>query len=129
MSQIRSTDTSPEIGVRRFLHRHGFRYRLHVRTLQGSPDIVLARYRTAIFVNGCFWHRHPGCRFAYSPKSRVEFWETKFRSNVERDDRARAELQARDWTVLTVWECETDEAHLHQLADRLRLTLGGVPHD
>ncbi len=128
MSRIRNKNTSAELSVRRFLHSHGFRYRLHVRALQGSPDVVMARYRAAIFVNGCFWHRHPGCRYAYTPKSRIEFWEAKFRSNVERDGRVRAELEARDWSVLTVWECETDEAHLGELVDRLRLAHEAGPH-
>lgn len=119
MSQIRSKNTAPELAVRRFLHRCGFRYRVHVRTLPGSPDIVLPGRHAAIFVNGCFWHRHPGCRYAYSPKSRVEFWEAKFRANVQRDARARTDLEAREWTVLTVWECEIDQEHLIELVTSL----------
>lgn len=107
MSRIRSKDTSPEKRVRSFLHSAGFRFRLHVKNLPGSPDIVLPKHRTAIFVNGCYWHRHQGCKFAYIPKSRVEFWQDKFRQNVERDLKNINALEACGWKILTVWECET----------------------
>jgi DNA mismatch endonuclease (patch repair protein) len=112
MGGIRDRDTKPELTVRRYLHAHGFRYRLHARELPGRPDIVLPRHRTAVFVNGCFWHRHAGCRFAYVPKTRPEFWAAKFRGNVERDDRTTAAIQARGWTVCTVWACELTETRL-----------------
>jgi DNA mismatch endonuclease (patch repair protein) len=107
MSRIRSADTVPEIKVRAFLHRKGFRFRLNVKSLPGSPDIVLSKHRAAIFVHGCYWHRHHGCQFAYSPKSRIEFWETKFQQNVERDKRKEQLLVEAGWKVIIVWECET----------------------
>jgi DNA mismatch endonuclease (patch repair protein) len=107
MSRIRSRDTKPEIAVRSLLHRMGYRFRLHSQHLPGRPDIVLPRYRTVIFVHGCYWHRHKGCRYAYTPKSRVDFWTGKFSENVERDQRREHELRALGWNVLIVWECET----------------------
>ncbi len=107
MSRIKSKDTAPEILVRSFLHRNGFRFRLHAKSLPGSPDIVLSKHRTAIFVHGCYWHRHPGCKFSYSPKSRIEFWETKFQQNIERDKKNEQFLVESGWKVITVWECET----------------------
>ena len=122
MSRIRGRDTEPEKRVRSLLHRMGYRFRLHDRTLPGRPDIVLRRYRTVIFVHGCFWHRHAGCRYAYSPKTRVEFWEGKFARNVVRDHDAQASLALAGWRVLTVWECETRD--LMVLTGRLRELLG-----
>lgn len=107
MSRIRARDTKPEITVRRLLHRLGYRFRLHRRDLPGHPDIVLPRHRAVIFVHGCFWHRHPGCRFAYTPKSRIEFWKRKFDQNEERDARAIEALEKDSWRVLVLWECET----------------------
>jgi DNA mismatch endonuclease (patch repair protein) len=106
MSRIRGRNTGPELRLRSLLHREGFRFRLHVKQLPGHPDIVLPRYRTAIFVHGCFWHRHPGCRNATTPSTRREFWQEKFDGNISRDLRNRAALEAAGWTVLTVWECE-----------------------
>jgi DNA mismatch endonuclease (patch repair protein) len=106
MRGIRARNTRPEILVRQWLHRHGYRFRLHRRDLPGTPDIVLPRYRTAILVMGCFWHRHSGCRLAYTPKSNVERWEAKFAENQERDRRKLAALEALGWRVLIVWECE-----------------------
>lgn len=105
MAANRRRDTKPELAVRRYLHGEGFRYRLDVRKLPGSPDLVLARYRAAIFVHGCYWHRHEGCRFAYNPKSNVEFWTAKFERNVERDAEAVGRLLEMGWRVATVWEC------------------------
>ncbi len=107
MSRIRSKDTVPEVRVRSFLHRAGYRFRLHDKSLPGSPDIVLKKHRTSIFVHGCYWHRHPGCKFAYTPKSRIEFWETKFQQNIDRDKKNEQLLVEMGWKVLTVWECET----------------------
>jgi len=106
MSAIRGKDTRPELVVRSALHRLGFRFRIHVRSLPGRPDIVLPKYRTVVFVHGCFWHRHPGCRFAYSPSSRQEFWQQKFAKNQERDRQAQQRLREAGWCVLVVWECE-----------------------
>jgi DNA mismatch endonuclease (patch repair protein) len=123
MSRIRGRDTGPELRLRSLLHRAGFRFRLHAKQLPGRPDVVLSKYRTAIFVHGCFWHRHPGCRNATTPSTRIEFWQEKFDSNVRRDAQNRTALEAAGWTVLTVWECELKadaEAVVRRLADGLR---------
>ena len=117
MSRIRGKNTKPEILVRKGLHAHGFRFRLHNKKLPGSPDIVLPKYGVAIMVNGCFWHGHKGCRYATRPKSNVEFWETKIARNRHRDEVTTAHLEALGWTVITVWECELRNSS--QLDDRL----------
>ena len=106
MSGIRSKDTKPEMTVRRYLHARGFRYKLHARDLPGSPDLVLPKYRVAILVHGCFWHRHSGCRFATTPASNIEKWNAKFQTNIDRDARKLSSLQAAGWRVMVVWECE-----------------------
>ncbi|MEM9417689.1 MAG: DNA mismatch endonuclease Vsr [Planctomycetota bacterium] len=123
MSRIRGTDTKPERVVRSVLHRMGYRFRLHRRELPGKPDIVLPRYKTVVFVHGCYWHRHKGCRLAYTPKTRVEFWNTKFTANVERDRRNVRELEQSGWKVIIVWECETVDRDL--LEQSLRAALCG----
>lgn len=107
MSRIRSKDTAPELRVRSTLHRLGYRFRLHRTDLPGTPDLVLPRYATVVFVNGCFWHRHAGCKYAYTPRSRQEFWQAKFASNVERDALAIQRLEETGWRTIVVWECET----------------------
>lgn len=112
MSGIRSTNTQPELRVRRYLHQHGLRFRLHVRDLPGRPDIVLPKYRTVVQVHGCFWHQHPGCRFAARPKSHRTFWMKKLLSNRRRDGRVTAELQSEGWRVFVVWECQTTRSSL-----------------
>lgn len=122
MSRIRGKDTAPELVLRRFLHAGGYRYRLHDRRLPGRPDIVFPARRKIIFMHGCFWHRHDGCRLASIPKSRVDFWTTKFRTNVERDARNEVDLAARGWKVMVVWECEV--RHLAELGPRLVGFLG-----
>jgi len=106
MSHIRSKDTKPEMVVRRHLHALGFRYSLHSSKLPGHPDIVLTKWHTVIFVNGCFWHRHEGCKTATMPKSNVEFWQAKFARNVARDQKEHAALEAAGWRVIVLWECE-----------------------
>jgi DNA mismatch endonuclease (patch repair protein) len=106
MAQIRSKNTTPELLVRSALHRMGLRFRLHAPKLPGHPDIVLPRWRVALFVHGCFWHRHPGCQLAYRPKSHVLFWERKFSQNVLRDQCRKQELQDAGWRVVVVWECD-----------------------
>lgn len=106
MAGIKGRNTKPEMLVRRFLHANGYRFRLHRRDLPGSPDIVLPKFMTCIFVHGCFWHRHPGCRYATTPKTNGDFWAKKFESNVERDIRSKAALEEAGWSVLVVWECE-----------------------
>jgi len=109
MSRVRSRDTKPELVVRRIAHGLGFRYRLHRKDLPGCPDIVFPRYRSVIFVHGCFWHRHPSCKHASSPKTRVEYWEDKFRGNVARDARNTTLLRDLGWRVMVIWECETKD--------------------
>jgi DNA mismatch endonuclease, patch repair protein len=106
MSRIKCKNTKPELIVRSLLHRLGYRFRLYSKDLPGNPDIVLNKYRTIIFVHGCFWHRHQGCKFAYNPKSRQEFWKRKFESNINRDVYVSSELEKLGWNVVTVWECE-----------------------
>lgn len=122
MSRIRGRDTKPEMAVRRLTHRMGYRFRLHRRDLAGSPDLVFPGRRKVIFVHGCYWHRHPGCRFAYSPKSNVDFWNEKFASNVARDTAALTQLQAEGWHPLVIWECESTDAE--KLEVRLLAHLG-----
>lgn len=109
MAGIRGRDTAPETSVRRYLHAAGLRFKLNDKSLQGRPDIVLPKYRVAIFVHGCFWHRHPGCKFAAVPSTRADFWASKFAGNIERDVRNVQALKGTGWTVLTVWECEVRE--------------------
>jgi len=109
MSRIRGRDTVPEKRVRSLLHRLGFRFSLRNRKLPGNPDIVLSRRKVAIFVHGCFWHRHKGCKNAVLPKTRAEFWLGKLEGNVERDRRNATALKQQGWRVLTIWECEVGE--------------------
>ncbi|MDH4565315.1 DNA mismatch endonuclease Vsr [Pseudomonas sp. BN414] len=118
MRAVKRAHTAPEISVRQTLHALGLRFRLHRRDLPGSPDIVLPRFRTAIFVHGCFWHRHTDCRYATTPKTRQEYWLPKFMANVERDARKEAQLRGLGWRVLVVWECETRDRG--ELVTRLR---------
>ncbi len=106
MANVRSKNTRPEMLVRRFLFSCGFRYRLHVRSLPGCPDIVLAKYKTVIFVNGCFWHGHEGCDLHRIPKTNVEFWENKIERNQRRDKDEYAILKKMGWTVIVIWECQ-----------------------
>ena len=115
MAQIRSVDTTPEKRVRSLLHRLGYRFRLHRKDLPGRPDIVLPKHRTVILVHGCFWHRHKGCKKTTSPKSNVEFWESKFERNMLRDRRNGYRLRRLGWRVRVIWECQTEsEARLHR---------------
>lgn len=107
MRRIRGKDTGPELRVRRLLHQLGYRFRLHRRDLPGSPDIVLPRLKLAIFVHGCFWHQHPGCRLARQPKSRLEYWLPKLERNAQRDKKSLAAVRAAGWRGHVVWECET----------------------
>jgi DNA mismatch endonuclease (patch repair protein) len=107
MGRIRAKNTSTELAVRSCVHRLGLRFRLHDKRLPGSPDLVLPRHRTVIFVHGCFGHRHPQCLLAYVPKSGITFWEDKFRLNQLSDLRARSLLECSGWRVLVIWECET----------------------
>ena len=122
MSRIKGRNTKPELAVRSLLHRMGYRFRLHKADLPGKPDIVLSRYKTVIFVHGCFWHRHKDCRFAYTPKSRTDFWLKKLESNVIRDIQVKSDLELLGWRVITVWECELRE--LKQLSNRFVTEIG-----
>ena len=112
MSRIRSKNTKPEKVVRSLLHSLGYGFRLHLKRLPGCPDIVLTKYKTVIFVHGCFWHRHPGCKYAYNPKSKMEFWENKFNQNIIRDLKVISELGNLGWKMLIIWECETRDIDL-----------------
>lgn len=130
MSRVRGKGTLPEMTVRRLAHALGMRFRLHRADLPGRPDLVFPRYRAVVFVHGCFWHRHEGCRKSMSPKTRVEYWEAKFRSNVERDARSATELARMGWRVLTIWECETKDSELlRRKLDSVRAIVGGGMHD
>ena len=106
MSAIKSKNTKPEIAVRKLLHSLGYRFRLHRKDLPGSPDIVLPKYKTVIFVHGCFWHRHENCKYASTPKTRPEFWESKFGENVKRDKTNQKHLIKLGWKIIIIWECE-----------------------
>ena len=124
MAAIKGKDTKPELIVRKYLFSRGLRFRVQVRKLSGNPDIVLPKYKTVIFVNGCFWHGHEGCKYFRLPKSNVEFWEAKIERNVARDVRNEAELKALGWRVVRVWECEIKtvaerKEYLKRLYDRI----------
>lgn len=115
MSGIRGKNTKLELLVRSHLHRKGLRFRLHAK-LPGKPDLVFPKYRTVLFVHGCFWHRHPNCQYTTTPQSNAEFWQTKFASNLKRDAFVQEELTAMGWRVLVVWGCQTSKGDLDALA-------------
>ena len=123
MSRIKSKDTKPEMLVRRFLHARGFRYRLHTKHLPGKPDIVLPKYRTVIFVHGCFWHGHKNCKYASIHKTRTEWWLNKINGNIANDNKKKLLLKKEKWTVITVWECQLKtksiEATLQKLLNKI----------
>jgi len=125
MSRIKSRDTTPEKRVRSLLHKMGFRFRLHSTKLPGKPDIVLPKYKTVVFVHGCFWHRHPGCPRASLPHTRREWWRAKLTKNQERDRAVREALVGAGWNVVVVWQCELRD--MDALAARLfrEITCGG----
>lgn len=116
MSGIRGKNTKPELLVRTYLHARGFRYKLHTSNLPGKPDLVFPKYRTVLFVHGCFWHGHQHCKYAANPKTNSDFWIKKLSANRDRDLKNESLLQTLGWHVLTIWECEIDELHLAQLA-------------
>jgi DNA mismatch endonuclease (patch repair protein) len=105
MAAIKGKNTKPEMSLRTELHRLGFRYRLHSKLMIGQPDLVFPRFRAAVFVHGCFWHRHPNCRYATTPKTHESFWFNKFQSNINRDGVVRKRLLAEGWRIAIVWEC------------------------
>ncbi len=124
MRNIRAKNTSPEMMVRRIVHRMGFRYRLHVPGLPGKPDLVLTRLKKIIEVRGCFWHQHEGCIDSHVPKSRMEYWRPKLTKNVERDKINQAKLIADGWKILTLWECELRDSE--EIRQRLKRFLHGT---
>ena len=119
MAAIHSASTKPELKLRRALWRLGFRYRINDRHLPGRPDIVLPKYRTAVFVHGCFWHGHKDCKYYTVPKTNTEFWETKVARNQERDQEVWRKLEAKGWSVIIVWECQLKKANLDETIDRV----------
>lgn len=124
MARVRGKDTIPELVVRRVAHALGYRFRLHRKDLPGTPDLVFPGRMAVIFIHGCFWHRHPGCRKASVPGSQIEFWTDKFHRNVARDARNVDDLERAGWRVLTIWECETKDKDRAALAARLSAFLG-----
>lgn len=123
MSHIKARNTKPEVRLRKALFAQGYRYRINNKSLPGTPDIVLAKYRTCIFVNGCFWHGHKGCPKFVLPKTNTEFWSNKIAINQERDLRDYAFLESRDWCVIVVWECEISKKTLPTTVERIRTLL------
>ncbi len=125
MARVKGRDTKPEIIVRRLLHGLGYRFRLHRKDLPGRPDIVLPRHRAIVFVHGCFWHGHPGCRRAARPSTCREFWDRKIDGNIARDARDTASLESAGWRVLVVWECRTRDQEA--LGRRLKIFVSSPP--
>jgi len=119
MSRIKGKDTKPEMLVRRFLFANGFRYRLNVKTLPGKPDIVLPKYKTVIFVNGCFWHGHEGCKYFKIPETRTEWWIKKINGTQKRDREAEIQLNVLGWKVIKIWECELKSRTIDETLRRL----------
>lgn len=126
MKAIRSNDTKPEMFVRHLLFAAGYRYRLHVPMLAGKPDIVLAKYKAVIFINGCFWHQHPGCPRATIPSSNQDYWLPKLHLNVERDAAEYRKLQDKGWRVLVVWECACRKSCAEKLQERIKNFITGT---
>lgn len=126
MSRIHSKDTSIEVAVRHWLFQHGYRFRKNVSALPGKPDIVLRPYKTVIFVQGCFWHRHPGCKGASIPKTRTDFWNNKFAYNAANDKKHKTDLEAMGFNVIVIWECEIKK-NLEDTMARVAISLG-PPH-
>lgn len=123
MSHIRSSNTKPEVKLRKELHKLGYRYRVNVKSLPGKPDIVLPKYRTCIFVNGCFWHGHVGCRKFVIPKTNTDFWQNKISNNHERDLKNDVMLAAYDWRIIIVWECQLESDSLDETVSFIRKQL------
>ncbi|MFD2574634.1 very short patch repair endonuclease [Spirosoma soli] len=126
MSRVRSKDTKPELVVRKFLHAQGFRYRLHDKKLPGKPDIVLPKYKTVIFVHGCFYHGHEGCRYFVVPKTRTEWWLDKINGNRRRDADNNAKISAANWRIIIVYECELKPASRERTLQNLLDQLGQI---
>lgn len=126
MAAIHGKDTKPEILVRKFLFSRGFRYRLNHPRLPGHPDLVLRKYRTVIFVNGCFWHGHEGCKYFRLPKTNIDFWKNKIEQNKERDKKEQCQLAAMGWHCITVWECQLKPKVRNQTLESLAYTLNHI---
>lgn len=126
MASIKSKNTKPEMLVRRYLHARGYRYRVNVRQLPGTPDIVMPKYRTAIFINGCFWHGHEGCKHYSMPKSNIEYWNRKIERNKERDVEKRIQLRRLGWHTIIIWECELKPKNRHITLQALEQTLNKI---
>ena len=125
MSRIRGKDTKPEELVRKYLFSQGFRYRKNDKRYPGTPDIVLPKYKTVIFINGCFWHGHSGCKYFVIPKSNTEFWKNKIAANIARDDEKIAKLRSMNWNVITVWECALKPKQRTETLSRLAQQIRG----
>jgi len=127
MSRIRSKNTKPELLVRRFLFSRGYRYKLHDKKLSGKPDIVLPKYKTVLFVHGCFWHGHEGCKYYVVPKTRTDWWLTKIQSNRKKDNEAEHVLNSNGWNIIKVWECELKnkllDKTLKEIIEKLHLNI------
>lgn len=123
MSKIKSKNTKPEIKVRKFLHAEGFRFRLHRKDLPGKPDIVLPKYDTVIFVHGCFWHGHQGCKYFVIPKTRTEWWLNKINRNIENDEKAHQLLKENGWKVVTIWECQLKKDKIQESLKDLKASI------
>jgi DNA mismatch endonuclease (patch repair protein) len=123
MSRIKGKNTKPEILVRKFLFSKGFRFRLHTKNLPGKPDIVLPKYKTVIFIHGCFWHGHEGCRYFVIPKTRSDWWKNKINTNILNDSKKKAELKHLGWKIITIWECEIKPNKKEQTLNRLYIKL------
>jgi DNA mismatch endonuclease (patch repair protein) len=119
MAAIKGKNTKPEMLVRRFLHANGFRYKLHDKTLPGKPDIVLPKYKTVIFIHGCFWHGHEGCKYYVVPKTRTEWWLNKINGNIANDTKAIKSLKKEGWKIITLWECDLKPAKILKRLERL----------
>lgn len=119
MSHVKSKNTKPEVLVRRFLFAHGFRFRLYRKDLPGKPDIVLPKYKTAIFINGCFWHGHKNCKYAKLPETNHEFWLTKINGNIQRDITTSAKLTEMGWRVFIIWQCELKPKNIDNTLNNL----------
>lgn len=123
MSRIKGKNTKPEMLVRKFLFSKGFRYRLHDKKLHGKPDIILPKYKTVIFVHGCFWHGHEGCKYFVVPKTRTEWWLNKINGNVANDLRKQLALEEAGWKVTHIWECELKPKEVHKTFEKLLLNI------
>ena len=121
MSRIKRRNTKPELKVRKYLHAQGLRYRLNKPKLPGKPDIIFNKYKTVVFIDGCFWHRHKGCKYSYNPKTRVDFWQEKFEKNIIRAKTVNRELGKLSWKIIRIWECEINDRLLNTIVKKIRI--------